>query len=77
MTQFSDTTRKKIVKQHIQEGRTLASLAAEYGPLPDIPHPPNHWRAESQITSPPETMGSTNRLLSNSGTGLLSWSRNS
>ncbi len=31
MTQFSDATRKKIVKQHIQEGRTLASLAAEYG----------------------------------------------
>ena len=31
MIQFSDATRKKIVKQHIQEGRTLASLAAEYG----------------------------------------------
>lgn len=31
MTQFSDATRKKIVKQHIQEGRTLVSLAAEYG----------------------------------------------
>ena len=31
MTQFSDATRKKIVKQHIQKGRTLASLAAEYG----------------------------------------------
>lgn len=30
MTQFSDVTRKKIVKQHIQ-WRTLASLAAEYG----------------------------------------------
>ena len=31
MTQFSDATRKKIVKQHIQDGRTLQSLAAEYG----------------------------------------------
>ena len=31
MTQFSDAIRKKIVKQHIQKGRTLASLAAEYG----------------------------------------------
>ncbi len=31
MTQFTDATRKKIVKQHIQEGRTLANLAAEYG----------------------------------------------
>ena len=31
MTQFSDATRKKIVQQHIQDGRTLASLAAEYG----------------------------------------------
>ena len=31
MTQFSDATRKKIVKQHIQDGRTIQSLAAEYG----------------------------------------------
>ena len=31
MTRFSDATRKKIVKQHIQDGRTLSSLAAEYG----------------------------------------------
>ena len=31
MTQFSDATRKKIVMQHIQDGRTLKSLAAEYG----------------------------------------------
>lgn len=31
MTQFSDATRKKIVTQHIQDGRTLSSLAAEYG----------------------------------------------
>lgn len=31
MTQYSNATREKIVKQHIQDGRTLASLAAEYG----------------------------------------------
>ncbi len=31
MTQFTDATRKKIVTQHIQDGRTLKSLAAEYG----------------------------------------------
>ena len=31
MTQFSDATRKKIVTQHIQDGRTLSSLAVEYG----------------------------------------------
>ena len=31
MTQFSDATRKKIVTHHIQDGRTLSSLAAEYG----------------------------------------------
>ena len=26
-----DDTKKKVVKLHIQEGRTIASLAAEYG----------------------------------------------
>ena len=31
MTQYTDTTRKKVVRQHIQDGRTLKSLAAEYG----------------------------------------------
>lgn len=31
MTHFTDATRKKIVMQHIQDGRTLKSLAAEYG----------------------------------------------
>ena len=31
MTQFTDATRKKNVTQHIQDGRTLKSLAAEYG----------------------------------------------
>lgn len=31
MTQFTDAMRKKVVKQHIQDGRSLASLAAEYG----------------------------------------------
>ncbi len=31
MKQYSDAMRKKIVMQHIQDGRTLKSLAAEYG----------------------------------------------
>lgn len=31
MTQFSDATRKKVVVQHNQDGRTLKSLTAEYG----------------------------------------------
>ena len=28
---ISDETRKKVVREHIQDGRTLVSLAAEYG----------------------------------------------
>lgn len=31
MTHYSDATRKKVVQQHIQDGRTIKSLAAEYG----------------------------------------------
>ena len=31
MLQITAETRKKIVRQHIQDGRTLVSLAAEYG----------------------------------------------
>ena len=31
MKQYSDAMRKKIVTLHIQDGRTLKSLAAEYG----------------------------------------------
>lgn len=31
MKKFTDETKKKVVKLHIQDGRTLASLAAEYG----------------------------------------------
>lgn len=31
MKQYSDAMRKKIVIQHIQDGRTLKSLAVEYG----------------------------------------------
>ena len=31
MTQYTDAMRKKIVQLHIQDGRTLKSLAAEYG----------------------------------------------
>ena len=31
MKKYSEDTKKKVVKQHIQEGRTIASLSAEYG----------------------------------------------
>ena len=31
MSQITAETRKKVVRQHIQDGRTLHSLAAEYG----------------------------------------------
>ena len=31
MQQFSDETRKRVVREHIQDGRTLVSLSAEYG----------------------------------------------
>ncbi len=31
MQHISDETKKKIVKLHIQDGRTITSLAAEYG----------------------------------------------
>ena len=31
MTQYTDATRKKVVQQPIQDGRTIKSLAAEYG----------------------------------------------
>lgn len=31
MKQISDETKKKVVRLHIQDGRTLSSLAAEYG----------------------------------------------
>jgi transposase len=31
MRKITDDTKKKVVKLHIQEGRTIASLAAEYG----------------------------------------------
>lgn len=31
MQRITDETKKKIVKLHIQDGRTIASLAAEYG----------------------------------------------
>lgn len=31
MQQFTDETKKKVVKLHIQEGRTINSLAAEFG----------------------------------------------
>lgn len=31
MNQFTDETRRKVVKLHLQNGRTIASLAAEYG----------------------------------------------
>lgn len=31
MQRFTDETKKKVVKAHLQEGRTIASLSAEYG----------------------------------------------
>ena len=31
MTRISDETRRKVVRAHIQGGRTIASLVAEYG----------------------------------------------
>ena len=31
MRDFTDETKRKIVKLHLQDGRTIASLAAEYG----------------------------------------------
>ena len=31
MSQFTEEIKKKVVKQHIQDGRTIASLSAEYG----------------------------------------------
>lgn len=31
MQQITDETRKKVVFEHIRDGRTIASLAAEYG----------------------------------------------
>lgn len=31
MSRITDETKKKVVREHIQDGRTLNSLAAEYG----------------------------------------------
>ena len=31
MSQFTDETRKHVVREHIQDGRSLASLSSEYG----------------------------------------------
>ena len=31
MQRISDETCKRVVREHIQDGRTIASLAAEYG----------------------------------------------
>ena len=31
MSQFTEEIKKEVVKQHIQDGRTIASLSAEYG----------------------------------------------
>ena len=31
MTRISDKTRQKVVRAHIPDGRTIASLATEYG----------------------------------------------
>ena len=31
MARISDETKRKVVRAHIQDGRTIASLVAEYG----------------------------------------------
>ena len=31
MTRISDETRRKVVRAHIQDGRTIVSLVAKYG----------------------------------------------
>lgn len=31
MGQFTEETKKRVVRRHIQDGRTIASLSAEYG----------------------------------------------
>ncbi len=31
MNRITDATRKAVVREHIQDGRTIASLVAEYG----------------------------------------------
>lgn len=31
MERITNETRKRVVREHIQDGRTLESLAAEYG----------------------------------------------
>lgn len=31
MQRFTEETKKKVVRQHIQDGRTITSLAAEFG----------------------------------------------
>lgn len=31
MTRISDETRRKVVRAHIQDGRTIAGFAVEYG----------------------------------------------
>lgn len=31
MSQFTNETKKRVVREHIQDGRSLSSLAAEYG----------------------------------------------
>ena len=31
MQRFTEETKKKVVRQHLQDGRTITSLAAEFG----------------------------------------------
>ena len=50
MTQYTDAIRKKVVRQHIQDGRTLKSLAAEYGvSVASISNWVRAYREECQI----------------------------
>ncbi len=49
MKHYPDETRQKIVRLHIQDGRTLKSLATEYGVSPaSISNWVRHYRKECQ-----------------------------
>lgn len=52
MQRLTDETKKKIVRAHIQDGRTVASLSAEYGAsIPAINNWVRKYREECQNNS--------------------------
>ncbi|MCE2200354.1 transposase [Streptococcus thermophilus] len=52
MKHYPDETRQKIVRLHIQDGRTLKSLAAEYGVFQaSISNWVRHYRKECQTNN--------------------------